>query len=52
MNIVTRDIRDLTDVSPISFQWEEKFFMKRKLHEILLVQLKEMIQWNFYFVWI
>lgn len=51
MNIVTKDTRDLTDVSPITFQAKDIVFYEMKITWNFAWDIEDMIKWNLYFVW-
>lgn len=51
MNIVTRDTRDLTDVSPITFQAKDIVFYEMKITWNFARSIEKMVQWDVYFVW-
>lgn len=51
MNIVKKDRRELTDVSPINFQANEIIFSDMRITWNFARWIEEMVKWNFYFVW-
>lgn len=51
MNIVTRDTRDLTDISPINFQAKDIVFYEMKITWNFAWDIEDMVKGNFYFVW-
>jgi len=51
MNIVKKDTRELTDISPINFQADEIIFSEMRITWNFARWIEEMVKWNFYFVW-
>lgn len=51
MNIVNKDTRELTDVTPINFQARKITFFEMKITWNFAWDIEDMVQWNFYFVW-
>ena len=51
MNILNKDERWLTDVSPINFKAREIIFYEMKITWGYAKAIEQMIKWNNYFVW-
>lgn len=51
MNIVKKDTRELTDVTPINYQAEDIIFYEMKITWNYAWDVEDMVKWNYYFVW-